>query len=98
MQDSRFPLPLIRGFERQLERCLQGLHRVPLDARGWNEWRIVEHELIRAVRCLQDLRRMAEWVRVGAKLSAENDVRRVQRAPFCVASAPRVSGSRSRAR
>lgn len=72
MQD--FPLSLLAGLERQLVVCLQAVHRVPLDVRGWNEWRIVEHELQRAVRCIGELRRMAAWLRVGLPFGATRAV------------------------
>jgi hypothetical protein len=48
------------------------VHRVPLDVRGWEQWRTVEHELSVALRCLRELRRMAAWLKVGLPCGASN--------------------------
>lgn len=103
---QEFPLPLLNGLERQLVSCLQAIHRVPLDARGWNEWRIVEQEIKRALRCLSELRRMAGWLRMGTPLGltggekpcVETAVRTLRKAPFSEADPRRVSSFRSRDR
>lgn len=82
MQET-FPVELLAGFERQLVTCLQAVHRVPLDVRSWEQWRTVEHELIRATRCLVELRRMAAWLRVGLPFGASNVGRTVAAKRSC---------------
>lgn len=61
--DQSLPIPLIAGWVREVRECIGEVDRVPLDVRGFSEWKRVRYRLTRIVRAFDELQRMASWLK-----------------------------------